>query len=367
MNIPKRNHKIALIGYTLNSGGLERVMSSLSVYFGAQGIEVHNIVLVDDVGYPYSGTLVNIGKMKEQHKGILGKLKLLRFLKKYLQKENFDFIIDFRYRVKPFQEVIIANWVYKTKTIYTVHSGNTTTYVPENKFLAGLIFKNKYALVCVSDAIKNTIDKTYAFGKTLRIYNPINLSEIQQKANEVISSEFQYIIGMGRFDHKNVKQFDRLVTAYLESDLQQKNIHLVLIGDGEQKSEVEKFAENNPKIHFLGFKQNPFPYLKNALFLVVCSKYEGFPMSVIEAMACGTPVVAFDGISGPNEVIINAKNGLLVENQNFEDLKNKMNRFASDADLYRSCKEQTLASAEQFSTDKIGKQWLDLMKIEVLS
>jgi hypothetical protein len=44
-----------------------------------------------------------------------------------------------------------------------------------------------------------------------------------------------------------------------------------------------------------------------------------------------------------------------------------MNRFASDADLYRSCKEQTLASAEQFSTDKIGKQWLDLMKIEVLS
>ncbi|ESU25839.1 glycosyltransferase [Flavobacterium limnosediminis JC2902] len=367
MNIPKRNHKIALIGYTLNSGGLERVMSSLSVYFGNQGIEVHNIVLVDDVGYPYSGTLVNIGKMKEQHKGIFGKLQLLRFLKKYLQQGNFDFIIDFRYRIKPFQEVLMANWVYKTKTIYTVHSGNTATYIPESKFLANLIFKNKYAVVCVSDAIKVSVEKMYDFQNLHRIYNPINLSEIQQKSSETIPFEFQYVMGMGRFDYYNVKQFDRLIAAYLESDLPQKSIHLILIGEGERRAEVEKLVESHPKIHFTGFQQNPYPYLKNALFLVVCSKYEGFPMSVIEAMACGTPVVAFDGISGPNEVIVNEKNGLLAENQNFEDLKNKMNRFVSDADLYRNCKAQTLPSAAQFSTDKIGKQWLDLMKIEVLS
>ncbi|HSD14561.1 MAG TPA: glycosyltransferase [Flavobacterium sp.] len=367
MNIPKRNHKIALIGYTLSSGGLERVMSSLSVYFGTQGIDVHNIVLVDDVEYPYSGTLVNIGKMKEQHKGIFGKLHLMLFLKKYLQKEKFDFIIDFRYRIKPFQEVLMANWVYKMKTIYTVHSGNTATYIPENKFLANLIFKKKYAVVCVSDAIKSKVDETYGFGNTLRIYNPINELEVREKAEERIPFEFQYVIGMGRFDHKNVKQFDRLVTTYLESQLPQKNIHLVLIGEGEKRTEAEQLANNNPKIHFLGFKQNPYPYLKNALFLIVCSKYEGFPMSVTESMACGTPVVAFDGISGPNEVIVNESNGLLVDNQDFDDLKIKMNRFVSEPDLYQNCKKQTVPSVERFSTDKIGKQWLDLMKIEVLS
>jgi len=367
MNIPKRNHKIALVGYTLNHGGLERVMSSLSVYFGSQGIDVHNIVLTDDVGYPYSGTLVNIGKMKENHKGALGKLKLFLFLKKYIREQQFDFIIDFRYRIKPFQEVLIANWVYKTKTIYTVHSGNTATYIPENKFLANLIFKDKYAVVCVSDAIKNKVDQKYGFQNTKRIYNPINLEEIQQKVTETIDLDFQYVIGMGRFDYKNVKQFDRLITTYLESDLPQKNIHLVLIGDGERRAEVEKVVQNHPKIHFLGFKENPYPYLKEAKFLILSSKYEGFPMSVIESMACGTPVVAFDCVSGPNEIIQHGKNGLLADNQNFDDLKHKMNRFVTDADLYRSCKEQTLPSVARFSIDKIGKQWLELMKIEVLS
>lgn len=367
MNIPKRNHKIALVGYTLNSGGLERVMSSLSVYFGSQGIDVHNIVLTDDVGYPYSGTLVNIGKMKENHKGMLGKLKLFRFLKKYIQQQQFDFIIDFRYRIKPFQEVLIANWVYNTKTIYTVHSGNIATYIPENTFLANLIFKDKYAVVCVSDAIKNKVDQKYGFQNLRRIYNPIDLEEIQQKAAETIDFDFQYVIGMGRFDYKNVKQFDRLITTYLESDLPQKDIHLVLIGDGERRTEVEKTAQNHSNIHFLGFKENPYPYLKKAKFLILSSKYEGFPMSVIETMACGTPVVAFDCVSGPNEIIVQEKNGLLADNQNFDDLKHKMHLFVKDAMLYQNCKEQTLPSVTQFSIDKIGKQWLELMKIEVLS
>lgn len=367
MNIPKRNHKIALVGYTLNSGGLERVMSSLSVYFGSQGIDVHNIVLADDVGYPYSGTLVNIGKMKENHKGVLGKLKLFRFLKKYIQQQQFDFIIDFRYRIKPFQEVLIANWVYNTKTIYTVHSGNIATYVPENTFLANLIFKDSYAVVCVSDAIKNKVDQEYGFKNAKRIYNPIDLEEIQLKSTETFDLGFQYVIGMGRFDYKNVKQFDRLITTYLESELPEKNIHLVLIGDGERRNEVEETAQNHPKVHFLGFKENPYPYLKKAKFLILSSKYEGFPMSVIESMACGTPVVAFDCVSGPNEIIIHGKNGLLVENQNFDELKHKMNLFVTDADLYQSCKAQALPSVAQFSIDKIGKEWLELMKIEVLS
>jgi glycosyltransferase involved in cell wall biosynthesis len=367
MNIPKSKYKIALVGYSLNSGGLERVMSSLSLYFGKQGIEVHNIVFVDDVVYPYSGALMNIGKMKEDNNGILGKLKLFFFFKRYIQEQQFDFIIDFRYRIKPFQEVLIANLIYKTKTIYTVHSGNIATYIPENKLLSKLIFKGKYAVVCVSDEIKRRVDEKYNFQNTVRIYNPIDLNEVQLKSRSEIELDLPYVIGMGRFDHKNVKQFDRLIETYLKSDLPQKNIHLVLIGEGERKSEIEKSISNNTNIHFLGFKDNPYPYLKKALFLVLSSKYEGFPMSVIESMACGTPVVAFDCVSGPNEVIANGVNGLLVENQNFDDLKSKMNLFIADSDLYENCKRNTQSSVSQFSTDKIGKQWLDLMKIELNS
>ena len=366
MNIPNRKYKIALIGYTLNSGGLERVMSSLSLYFGEQDIEVHNIVFVDDVGYPFSGTLVNIGKMKERYKGIFGKLRLFRFFKHYIKEQRFDFIIDFRYRIKPFQEVLIAKWIYNKNTIYTVHSGNIRTYIPKNKFAANLIFKDKYAVVCVSDEIMHAVEKRYGFSNLVKINNPIAIEEIQRKDEEANELDFSYVIGMGRFDYKNVKQFDKLIETYLDSDLPQKNIHVVLLGDGERRSEIET-AVNHPKIHFLGFKENPYPYLKKALFLILSSKYEGFPMSVIEAMASGTPVVAFNCVSGPDEIITDGENGLLVENQNFEALKDKMNLFVSDSELYQHCKDQTVTAVSKFSIDKIGREWMELMKIEVLS
>ncbi|MEW5676003.1 glycosyltransferase [Flavobacterium enshiense] len=367
MTFQRTRYKIALIGYTLNSGGLERVMSSLSLYLGSKGIEVHNIVLVDDVVYPYSGTLVNIGKMKENHEGVFGKWKLFLYLKRYLKENNFDYIIDFRYRIKPFQEVLMANWVYKTKTIYTVHSGNIETYIPRRKWLSNLIFRKKYAVVCVSEAIEKSVFDQFAFQNLITIHNPVNVKEIREKSYEENKLDFRYVVGLGRFDYKNVKQFDKLIAAYLESELPGKEVHLVLIGEGERRETIEKSAGNSPFVHFLGFKENPYPYLRNAEFLILSSKYEGFPMSVVEALACGTPVVAFDCVSGPNEIIIPNENGLLVENQNFEDLKIKMNRMVADTVLRQFCKQNAVSSIERFSIDKIGQKWLDLMKLEVHS
>lgn len=367
MTLPNKKYKIALVGYSLSSGGLERVMSSLSVYFDKQGIEVHNIVFVDDVTYPYSGVLVNIGKMKETRKGIMGKFQLLLFFKNYIQRQHFDFVIDLRYRKKPFQEVVIANWIYDSNTIYTVHSGKTATYIPRNKLLANLIFKSKYAVVCVSDAIKKLVDEKYDFKNTKRIYNPIDLNEIQQKTNDEIDLDFTYVVGMGRFDQTNVKQFDKLIDTYLKSDLPSKNIHLVLIGDGERKSEMEKSVNKNRNIHFLGFKENPYPYLNRALFLILSSKYEGFGLALAESLACGTPVISFDCSCGPNEIISHEKNGLLVENQNFKMLSEAMNLFVEDKELYAFCKKNSIESVSRFSMEKIGQEWLNLMKIEVNS
>lgn len=361
MNIPKRNCKIALVGYTLGGGGLERVMATLSVYFHSQEIEVHTIVLTDDVQYPYGGTLVNIGKMKEKHKGIFGKLKLLLYLKTYLKEQQFDYVIDFRYRIKPLQEVIIANWVYPFKTIYTVHSGKISTYIPENKALANLIFKKKYAVVCVSDAIREKVKAVYHFENLFRIYNPI--PNYEHEGTE-FKPDFQYVIGMGRFDASNVKQLDKLAETYLQSELPQKNIHLVLLGDGERRKEIEGRFGSSEQIHFLGFQEYPYSFLKKAMFLVLSSKYEGFPMSVIESLAAGTPVVAFDCVSGPNEIIVPNKNGLLVKNQDFDDLRAKINLMAADSALYQNCKHNAKASVEQFAVDTIGQQWLDLMKME---
>jgi N-acetylgalactosamine-N,N'-diacetylbacillosaminyl-diphospho-undecaprenol 4-alpha-N-acetylgalactosaminyltransferase len=116
------------------------------------------------------------------------------------------------------------------------------------------------------------------------------------------------------------------------------------------------------KVHFLGFQKNPYPYLKRAKFFVLSSMNEGMPNVILEALACGIPVISFDCLSGPSEMIINKFNGLLVENQNVEQLTEAMNIFVENNDLYTNCRENTLPSCQHFSIDSIGQQWLDLMK-----
>nr|WP_315248402.1 glycosyltransferase [uncultured Flavobacterium sp.] len=365
-----KKYKIALIGYRLNIGGLEKVMSTLSVYFDKAGMDVHNIVFVDDIGYPYSGTLLNIGRMKSEKNTVLGKLKLLLFFNKYIKENRFDFIIDFRYRVKPLQEYILSKFIFNDKTIYTVHNSHLQTYLPNSRFLTRQICKRKHSVVCVSKGIQKLVDEKFQLHNSVLIYNPVDLDKIKILANEVISVKQSYIIAAGRFDANNVKQFDELIIAYSNSVLPHKKISLVILGEGELKDFYKETATKRnvaDKVFFEGFQSNPYSYFKNALFYVLCSKYEGFGMTLIESLACETPVVSFDCVSGPNEIIKDKENGLLVENQNFEKLTDAMNLLTENSVLYQHCKNNSLKSAERFSIEKIGKQWQDLMGITIYS
>jgi N-acetylgalactosamine-N,N'-diacetylbacillosaminyl-diphospho-undecaprenol 4-alpha-N-acetylgalactosaminyltransferase len=64
MSETKRTRKIALVGDCLAGGGAEKVQAVLSVFFESKGLSVHNIIFIDDITYPYSGTLLNLGKLK---------------------------------------------------------------------------------------------------------------------------------------------------------------------------------------------------------------------------------------------------------------------------------------------------------------
>ena len=365
MIIPNKKIKIALIGYRLGIGGAEKVMANLSVFFEKQGIEVHNIIVLDVVSYTFSGKLVNLGTLKNKRNGVFNKLHRFLFLKKYLDENNFDFIVDFRFRNKPIQELLIAKWLYKSKTIFTVHSFLINHYMPNWSFLTRFMYQDCYKMVTITDKSKELIEFKHHLNNVQTIYNPINIEEIQSKYNESIDLNFEYVIGIGQME-TNVKQFDKLIEAYSNSILPNQNIHLVLLGDGERISILKALAKQKKseiKVHFLGYQNNPYKYLRNAKFFVLSSLNEGLPNVILEALACGTPVVSFDCLSGPSEMILDKQNGLLVENQNVQKLTEAMNLFVEDEKLYTICKENALQSVSPFSIENIGKQWLDLMKI----
>ncbi|MBX9806830.1 MAG: glycosyltransferase [Flavobacteriaceae bacterium] len=366
MILPTQKYKIALIGYRLTEGGGEKVMANLSLFFDKRGIEVHNIIVLDGVTYPYSGKLVNLGLLKNKRNDFANKFKRLLFLRKYLSNNDFDFIIDFRPRMKPLQELFITKFVYGVNTIFTVHSFLINYYMPDQSWLTRLIYKNAYATVTIVDQIKELVESKHNLKNVITISNPINLEEVNDKINDKIDINFDYIIAIGQYEN-TIKQFDKLILSYANSILPQRDIHLVILGNGNKEFLSEVAIDNRVEkfIHLLGFQNNPFKYLKNAKFLVLSSKNEGFANVLVESLACQTPVIAFDCLCGPSTIIKDRINGILVENQNVEKLTEAMNLFIENQELYNYCKKNSLASIQHFSLDNIGKQWLDLMKINL--
>ena len=86
---------------------------------------------------------------------------------------------------------------------------------------------------------------------------------------------------------------------------------------------------------------------------------------MLESLVCSTPVVAYDCESGPSEIIINEKNGLLVKNQDIDQFSEAINKMITDTSLYDYCKKNAIPSVEKFHPETIGDQWLRFLKIKI--
>lgn len=354
----KKNYKIALVTYSLSSGGLERAVANSTQLFEELGCEVHLFVIDSALDYPFSGRLHQFFIDK-----ISGINKIRRYisLMKEIENEKFNLIIDHRFRINFLSEIFWQYLFYRKQNVINyVHSSKLENYIitlsKSNKYL----FKNR-SFICDSKGIQEKMNQQFPYFKTKTIYNPIKLDEI----NEDIEIKQPYILAVGRMEKTNVKQIDLLLKYFAESKLPENNFKLVILGDGETKQKMEKIAEDlkiKDSVDFKGFIKNPFPFYKNAFATVLTSKYEGFGLVLAESLLCGIPVISFDCETGPREIIQNRKNGLLIENQNFEAFKNALNELIENPNLYQKLKQNAKKSAEQFSLDFIKNEWKEFLK-----
>jgi glycosyltransferase involved in cell wall biosynthesis len=183
-------------------------------------------------------------------------------------------------------------------------------------------------IVAVSNGIANEIKQMKYIdpGKIICIYNPVVTPEMLKLAQQLpdhpwlIQKNERVVIGVGRLVEQ--KDFETLIRAFHKAQ-SFVACKLIILGEGPERQKLENLVREldlTGKIDLPGFSANPYACMARADLFVLSSRFEGLPTVLIEAMACGTPVIATNCISGPEEILEGGKYGTLVPVRDIEAL-----------------------------------------------
>jgi glycosyltransferase involved in cell wall biosynthesis len=213
-----------------------------------------------------------------------------------------------------------------TPSFRLLHTRHPSAY----RFLYRMLYPLADKVICSSQSMKRDLEESYSLSsrKTIVIANPVDSERIKQallnRRNPYGPGKY-HIASVGRLNYQ--KGFDLLLRAYKKSLRKTSNIHLTIVGDGPERTNLRELAgtlEMMDCVSFVGHQDNPFPLMAHADLFISCSRWEGLPNAVLEALACGTPVLAFDCPGGTGEVIREGQNGWLVPVGDLEAMSRKI-------------------------------------------
>jgi GalNAc-alpha-(1->4)-GalNAc-alpha-(1->3)-diNAcBac-PP-undecaprenol alpha-1,4-N-acetyl-D-galactosaminyltransferase len=349
--------KICLVIPSLQAGGMERVMSELAEYFVLkENTEVHLVLygITREIFYSVSSE-INIHKPDfefSQGKRIFSSLRTLLFLRKEIKKINPASILSFGEFWNSF--VLISLFGLKFPVFISDRCQPDKSLGKFHDWLRKKLYPKATGIIAQTEKAKEIFQSQFRHDKIKVIGNPIR----EIKPLNSISGE-NIVLMVGRLI--KTKHQDKLIELFIR--ISKPGWKLVIVGYDHLKQNhferLKKIITDNhaEDIVYLEGKQNNVEayYLKSKIFAFTSSS-EGFPNVIGEAMSAGLPIIAFDCVAGPSEMIKDNENGFLIPLFDYHQFQAKLEILMTDANLRKRFGGNAHEQIKKFSLTNIGDE-----------
>lgn len=250
----------------------------------------------------------------------------------------------------------------RTKHLFTTHSMGYRLFTGFRKKIMKFCFDKGIVIpIAICDTVKHSIEEAYLLPeiKVECVYNGVDTDFFtKQKVNNESNIKF---VCVGTLYH--VKNHELLIEAFKIVNHKYKSFQLILVGDGELRSELEikvkKYGLQN-NIIFVGNQSDVRKYLSEADVYCCSSKVEGLPISVLEAMACSLPIITTPA-GGVVDIVEDGKNGFVVESD-IMTYAEKMIELIRNKQLREKMAKESRKKALEYSLYNCAKGYEDLYK-----
>ena len=351
---------------SLSRGGAEKNLAMLANACASDGHEVHVLTFEApgvESAYPLESSIRRdqLDLLKHAnglYDAIRLNLRRVRVIRQALRRNDSDVVVSFIHEMNVL--VLLATWGLRSPVVVAervdpLHHRPSVLW----RLLRWVTYRFARTLVVQTPEVVDRYPVSVRH-RCRVIPNAISSMPAESSSEEKPGAGHRpVIVGMGRLVAQ--KGFDLLLRAFADVAADFPNWRLCIWGEGASRAELvglrEDLALDEQQVAFEGHTSKPFAVLRQADLFVLSSRYEGFPNALVEAMACGLPVISFDCPSGPARIIRNGVDGVLVEPEDVQSLAKAMRELMADEAERLRLGAAALQVADRYSEPGVMTQW----------
>lgn len=370
VSLSKEIH-IVLVASSLSCGGAERAVVLMAEGLIKRGYKVSLITIAGnekdfyDVPEQVHRWDLNLAKNSPTliH-ALLNNYYRLRALRKEISLLNPDVVISQMYPSNVLTILALLNTKYPV-----IVTEQIDPEINSGEGLWGKLRRLTYPLAAKVVSVSQGVDQYFKWlpkSKRTVIYNPLQPIEDEQSDISLpkgADPSKKWVIAMGRLNYQ--KNFELLLTAFHQLADKHPDWQLLIFGEGELRPKLENIVESlylTDRVFLPGLISNPISIMKKSDLFVLSSRFEGLPLVLLEALACGLPVISTNCPSGPQEIIKNGMDGVLVPSEDVSALSQAMDILMSSESERKSLAERAPEAASRFNLNSIMDKWEVLLQ-----